>query len=64
MGEEVTRKRFPNRNAGSPDVSRGSARKKAQQRDHGETVTVSSPQVSSLPRKSAAKKHQPTDGTK
>ena len=60
MGEEITRKRFPNRNAGSPDVSRGSARKKAQQRN--EKVTVTSPQVSSPPRKSAVKKHPPTDG--
>jgi len=54
MGDEG-RKRFPNRNAGSPDVSRGSKRKPAQQRDHGEKVTVSSPQVLNLHRKSPAK---------
>ncbi len=54
MGDEA-RKRFPNRNAGSPDVSRGSARKKAQKRDHGETVTVASPQVTNTHRKSPAK---------
>jgi len=35
MGEEITRKRFPSREPGVPDVSRGSQRKKAQQRDLG-----------------------------
>ncbi len=62
MGNEG-RQRFPNRSAGSPDVYRGSARKKAQKRDNGETVTVSTPQVAT-PRKSAVRKHQTTDGAK
>jgi len=58
----VGRRRFPNREAGCPDVSRGSARKKAQQRDNGETVTVSNPQVSTPPKKAAGKKHPKIDG--
>ncbi len=58
MGAEITQKRFPNRKPGVPDVSRGSARKKAQQCDQGETATVTVPQVSTPPRKSAAKKHK------
>ncbi len=62
MGNEG-RARFPSRTAGIPDVSLGSARKKAKQRDHGEKVAVAQPQVSS-PRKSAVRKHQPTDGAK
>jgi len=63
MGNEG-RQRFPNRSVGSPDVSRGSARKKAQQRDNGENVTVSSPKVSTPSKKYAAGKHKLTDGTK
>jgi len=58
MGEEITRKRFPSRTPGVVEVSRGSARKKAQQCDLGDKVTVVSPQVSTPPRKSAAKKHK------
>ncbi len=60
MGNEG-RTRFPSRNAGCPDVSRGSSRKKAQSRDRGETVTVSTPQVLA-PRviKPAGKKHSQT----
>jgi len=61
MGNEG-RQRFPSRQAGSPDVSRGSARKKAQSRDRGETVTVSNPQVSSPPKKAAGKKHPKING--
>ncbi len=64
MGQEITRSRFPSRKPGVPTVSRGSKRKPAQQRDHGEQVTVTSPQVSNPSRKSAAKKHPPTDGGK
>ena len=63
MGNEG-RARFPNRSAGSPDVSSGSARKKAKQRDVGETVTISSPKVSTPSKKYAAGKHKLTDGTK
>jgi hypothetical protein len=60
MGEEITRARFPNRKAGVAEVSRGSQRKKAQQRDQGEKVTVESPQVSNPSKKYAAGKHKPT----
>ena len=58
MGNEG-RTRFPNRKAGSPDVSRGQQRRKAQQRDNGENVTVENPSVLNLHRKSPAKgKHK------
>jgi len=58
MGAEITRKRFPSREQGCPDVSRGSARKKAQSRDRGETVTVSSPKVLDHHKSPAKTKHQ------
>jgi len=59
----AARRRFPNRTAGTvTEVSRGQQRRKPQSRDLGEKVTVTSPQVSSPPRKSVAKKHPPTDG--
>jgi hypothetical protein len=57
MGDQA-RKRFPSREPGVVEVSRGSARKKAQQRDNGETVTVSSPKVSTPSKKYAAGKHK------
>jgi len=56
MGEEITRKRFPSRTPGVPTVSRGSQRKKAQQRDLGENVPLETPRHS----KSAGKKHSKT----
>ncbi len=57
MGAEITRTRFPNRKAGTTEVSRGSKRKSSKE----ENVAVPSPSVPSLShgRKSVAKKHAP-----
>jgi len=60
MGQEITRARYPNRKAGSPDVSRGSARKSSKE-ENAAVVFPSQPNVTKK-HKQVAKKHENPGG--
>ena len=55
MGAEITRTRFPNRKAGTTEVSRGSARKSSKE-ENAAVVFPSQPNVTKK-HKQVAKKH-------